>query len=78
MRDVQNTMCRDLPTIRARVPVNPANLAPADCERLGLAEGDWVTIASEEGSIAARVNELISLERHIEAVNVMPRMTGVR
>ena len=110
MRDVQNTMYRDLPTIRARIPYNPANLAPDDCERLGLAEGDWVAIASEQGRITARVhidrdlrpgvvsithgfggldgdggyeevgarvNDLISLDRHIEAVNVMPRMTGV-
>lgn len=110
MRDVQNTMYRNLPTIRARVPYNPANLAASDCARLGLAEGDWVEISSEEGRIAARVridadlrpgvvsithgfggldgdgdyeqvgarvNDLISLDRHIETINVMPRMTGI-
>ncbi len=110
MREVQNTMYRRLPSIRARNPYNPAWLSNEDFDRLELCDGDWVRISSEEGSIiarakpdpdlrsgvvsithgfggldgdggfdlvGARVNDLISMERHIETINAMPRMTGI-
>jgi anaerobic selenocysteine-containing dehydrogenase len=56
MRDVQNTMYRHLPVIRARHPYNPAWLHPDDLAAAGLAEGDAVRIVSAHGSIGARVH----------------------
>jgi anaerobic selenocysteine-containing dehydrogenase len=109
MREAHNTMYAHSSEIRKRRPYNPAHLSEQDFASLELADGDWVQITSEEGSIVtrarvdrdlrngvvsithgfggldgdsfeqagARVNDLISLERHVEAINVMPRMTGI-
>ena len=55
MRDVQNTMYRDLPLIRERHPYNPAYLHPDDLRSLGLEDGTEVRIASPTGSIPAIV-----------------------
>lgn len=53
MRDVQNTMYRQLDAIRKRVPHNPAWLHPADLAALGTAAGQCITIESAHGRIEA-------------------------
>lgn len=55
MREVQNTMYHHLPSIRRRVPYNPACLHPDDLIAMSLAEGDEVRIVSAYGSIPAIV-----------------------
>jgi anaerobic selenocysteine-containing dehydrogenase len=54
LRDVQNTMYRELPSVRRRVPHNPAWLNPADLEALGVAPGELVEIRSQRGALRAR------------------------
>lgn len=53
MRDVVNTSYHNLPSIRRRIPGNPAYLNPADLEALGIRRGDPVKIATETDYIIA-------------------------
>jgi len=53
VRDVQNTMYRQLDAIRKRVPHNPAWLHPDDLAALGIATGQGVAIESAHGRIEA-------------------------
>ena len=51
MRDALNSACKELPSVRLRVPTNPAYINPFDMEREGIAEGQLVRISSEAGEI---------------------------
>jgi anaerobic selenocysteine-containing dehydrogenase len=55
MREVSNTSCRDFPSARARAPYNPLGIHPEDLTRLGMADGDWAHIVSDNGRIPAIV-----------------------
>lgn len=55
LREVVNSVYRDVPAIAARLPENPAYLHPADLAGLGLASGDRVTLHSPHGSLPALV-----------------------
>ncbi len=54
MRDANNSAGLGLPSIKARVPFNPAFMNPDDMAAEGLDEGDAVEIASAHGAIRAR------------------------
>ena len=54
IRDVQNTMYHQLPTIAGRLPDNPLSMHPDDMAARGLSENDRVRIASAHGSVDAR------------------------
>jgi anaerobic selenocysteine-containing dehydrogenase len=53
VRDVQNTMYRQLDAIRHRMPHNPAWLHPDDLAALGIETGDRIAIESAHGRIEA-------------------------
>ncbi len=109
LRDAVNSAGLNLPSIRRRLPSNPAYMNPDDMKAEGLRDGDGVLIESPHGAIRARaaadptlrsgvvsvphgfgglpddedgaergvaVNLLLSLEQR-EAINAMPRMSGV-
>jgi anaerobic selenocysteine-containing dehydrogenase len=48
-----NSVAHDLPTLRKRLPYNPAHLHPADAARLGIIDGAVVEIESGTGCIRA-------------------------
>jgi len=52
-RDVLNSACRALPSVRSRVPFNLAYMNPADLSREGCSAGDVLEIASDHGAIRA-------------------------
>jgi anaerobic selenocysteine-containing dehydrogenase len=54
MREVQNTQYHGIPTIRKRVPRNPAWMHPDDLAELGIDDGDTVEIRSAYGAIETR------------------------
>lgn len=51
MRDTLNSACRDLPSIKQRVPYNLAYINPLDLQAEGCAAGDRLRVCSEHGSI---------------------------
>lgn len=51
MRDALNSACKDLPSLRERVPTNPAFMNPDDMARAGIREGDLVRVRSDAGEI---------------------------
>jgi len=53
LREVFNSMGRELPAIRAKRKTNPAFMSPADLEKLGVESGDLVCIRSGHGEIVA-------------------------
>jgi anaerobic selenocysteine-containing dehydrogenase len=53
MREVFNSMGRELPAIREKCTTNPAYLCPADLAALGVASGDLIEIESAHGCILA-------------------------
>lgn len=55
LRDALNSACKDWPSIRERIPLNPAFMNPGDLEREGLADGDWVRLSSDAGSVEVTV-----------------------
>lgn len=55
LREVSNTMYRELPAIHKRRPYNPAWLNPADVDRMGLRSGDKVALVSDHGRVTAIV-----------------------
>ncbi len=55
LREVSNTMYRELPAIQRRRPYNPAWINPADLARMGLKPGDRVAVVSSHGRVAAIV-----------------------
>jgi anaerobic selenocysteine-containing dehydrogenase len=69
MREVSNTMYRHLPTVRHRVPYNPAWVHPADLDTLGLTDGDCVYVVSEHGQIRASVRADATMRRAVIAMS---------
>jgi anaerobic selenocysteine-containing dehydrogenase len=57
MREVSNTMYREIPAIHRRRPYNPAWMNPRDLAAMGFAAGDRVEIVSDHGRIAAIVQD---------------------
>jgi anaerobic selenocysteine-containing dehydrogenase len=55
MREVQNTMYRQLPAIHRQAPFNPLWVHPNDLAALGLRSGDNVELCSKHGRIIAQV-----------------------
>ena len=53
MRDVVNTSFHELPSIRRRLPHNPAYLNSADLAALGIARGEPIEIASATHRLVA-------------------------
>lgn len=110
LRDVFNSVYRELPSIRQRMPHNRAYLNPADLAAAGIVSGEAMTIESESGNIVAiaqadatvrpgvvsiahgfgtlpgsddyatqgvSTNRLIDGRRDRQAINAMPRMSGI-
>jgi anaerobic selenocysteine-containing dehydrogenase len=51
MRDALNSACKDLPSVRSRVPTNPAFMNPEDMRREGIGEDELVCVRSDAGEI---------------------------
>jgi anaerobic selenocysteine-containing dehydrogenase len=51
MRDALNSACKELPSVKARVPTNPAFINPQDMAREGIEEGQLLRITSDAGEI---------------------------
>ena len=65
MREVSNTSCHDLPTNRVRTPYNPLRIHPDDLAELGLRDGDWAQLVSDNGQIPAIVKSDWTLKRGV-------------
>lgn len=65
LRDANNSAGLTLPSIRARLPWNPAFMSPEDMRAEGLADGDPVEIRSRHGSLRARVRPDPGLRRGV-------------
>jgi anaerobic selenocysteine-containing dehydrogenase len=55
IREVQNSTHRNVPAIRKRMPYNYAYLHPDELARLGISDGDKISITSDAGAIPAIV-----------------------
>ena len=64
-REVQNSMYRNLPSIRARVRSNPAFLNPDDIDELAFLEGDAVAVSSPHGRIICTVRSDPTVRRGV-------------
>jgi anaerobic selenocysteine-containing dehydrogenase len=69
LREVSNTMYRQLPSVRRRIPYNPASAHPHDMEAMGLEDGDDVAVMSEHGRIAAVIHADATLRRGVIAMS---------
>jgi len=56
VRDVQNSMYRDLPSIARRMPHNPLRMTPDDMAARGLAPGDAAMAISTHGEVAVIIS----------------------
>jgi len=65
MREVQNTMYHHIPSVRRRMPYNPACLHPDDLAQLGLEEGHRATLVSPHGRVVATVEADATLRRGV-------------
>lgn len=68
LRDANNSAGRVLPSIRARLPYNPAFMNPEDMAAEGIEEGDAVEIASAHGVIRARAAADADLRRSVVSI----------
>ena len=68
MRDSNNSAGLGLPSIKKRLPFNPAFMNPDDMLAEGLIEGDAVEIASAHGTIRARVKLDPDLRRNVLSI----------
>jgi len=51
LRDALNSACKDLPSVRPRVPTNAVYMNPQDMAREGIGAGELVRLRSERGAI---------------------------
>ncbi|MCX7864885.1 MAG: molybdopterin-dependent oxidoreductase [Novosphingobium sp.] len=65
IREVSNTSCRDLPSARTRAAYNPLCAHPDDLADLGIADGDKVWVASDNGRIPAIARADATLKRGV-------------
>lgn len=68
LRDANNSAGLHLPSIKARVPWNPAFMNPEDMADEGIGEGDTVEIASAHGRIRARAKSDPTLRRSVVSI----------
>jgi anaerobic selenocysteine-containing dehydrogenase len=62
-------MYRHLPSVRHRVPYNPASVHPEDLDAMGLTDGDAVYVVSEHGRIRAVVRADATMRRAVIAMS---------
>ncbi|EHJ59618.1 molybdopterin-containing oxidoreductase family protein [Novosphingobium pentaromativorans] len=65
LREVSNTMGRELSAVRRRMPYNPAYLHPDDMAEIEVAAGDEIEIVSETGTMAAIAQPDADLRRGV-------------
>jgi anaerobic selenocysteine-containing dehydrogenase len=68
LRETFNSVGRDLPTTRKRVPYNRAYANPADLASLSIAAGDEVEISSARGTIIAVAESDATLRRRVVTI----------
>ncbi len=68
LRDANNSAGLALPSIKARLPWNPAFMNPEDMKAEGIAEGDAIEIASRHGAIRARAETDADLRRGVVSI----------
>ena len=68
LREVQNTMYHQLPSIRRRMPFNSAYLHPQDLAELGVTAGEDVRIESAHGAIVTRAAADDSMRRGVVSI----------
>ena len=68
LRDANNSAGLELPSIKARLPFNPAFMNPEDMKAEGIADGDPVEIASAHGAIRARAKADPTLRRNVVSI----------
>ena len=69
LRDANNSAGLALPSIKARVPVNPGFMNPEDMEDEGIATGDEIEVASRHGAIRVRAEADPTLRRGVISVS---------
>jgi anaerobic selenocysteine-containing dehydrogenase len=69
LRDANNSAGLGLPSIKVRVPFNPAYLNPDDMADEGIEEGEPVEITSHHGSIRARAAADPALRRGVVSIS---------
>lgn len=69
LRDGNNSAGLSLPSIKARVPVNPGFMNPDDMADDGISNGDEIEIASRHGKIRVRAEADPSLRRGVVSVS---------
>ncbi|MFK7898943.1 MAG: molybdopterin-dependent oxidoreductase [Myxococcota bacterium] len=69
LRDANNSAGLSLPSIKARLPFNPAYMNPDDMEEEGIAEGDVVEISSAHGKLRALAEEDPSLRKGVISIS---------
>jgi anaerobic selenocysteine-containing dehydrogenase len=68
LREVQNTMYHQLPSVRRRMPFNSVYMHPLDMAELGLLAGEDVRIESAHGAIVTCVEGDESMRRGVVSV----------
>jgi len=68
LREVFNSVGRDLPTTRKRVPYNRAFVNPDDLAEIGAADGDEIEIESDRGAIMAVAEADPTLRRRVVSI----------
>jgi anaerobic selenocysteine-containing dehydrogenase len=68
LRDANNSAGLALPSIRARLPYNPAFLNPDDMRAEGVADGDAVEVASRHGAIRVVATADPTLRRGVVSI----------
>lgn len=69
LRDGNNSAGLALPSIKARIPVNPGYMNPDDMEDEGISTGDEIEIASRHGAVRVRAEADPSLRRGVVSVS---------
>ncbi|MBW2499438.1 MAG: molybdopterin-dependent oxidoreductase, partial [Deltaproteobacteria bacterium] len=69
LRDANNSAGLSLPSIKARVPFNPAFMNPEDMHDEGFEEGELLEIASHHGKIEARAKADPALRRGVVSIS---------
>ncbi|WP_380877184.1 dehydrogenase [Sphingomonas sp. DBB INV C78] len=68
LREVFNSVGRDLPTTRKRVPYNLAFVNPDDMAAIGAVDGDEVEVESDRGAIMAVIEADPTLRRRVVSI----------
>jgi anaerobic selenocysteine-containing dehydrogenase len=68
LRDALNSACKDLPSIRKRLPTNEAFMNPADMQDEGLQPGDIIRVSSDAGHVLVVAAADATLRRGVIAI----------